>query len=810
MAQDKKSSTRPSETDDPIVGEAANALSVLQVIQRLEVGPIRIEPKRVVAPYLVVQDNKRDTFEFIYHYEETVFDPNEPESQNLADMLAVQAALNYGLFCQDMVFHGTFDTLDRRFLRAMAENTAREIYVKKFLEPNAFLQGAVRKLPALRQPRYLQARLRFSDRSKSKSDRWKMWSTRRQGCCVLSSGGKDSLLSFALMREILGTPVQEPQDVPGEVHPIFVNESGRHWFTALNAYRHFQRDIPHTSRVWVNSDRLFAFMLRHLPFIRPDFANIRSDEYPIRLWTVAVFLFGVLPLMRKRGLGRLVVGDEYDTTVRAAHQGIRHYDGLFDQSLHFDQALSAYFMQKGWAISQFSILRPLSELLIESILAHRYPQLQALQVSCHAASKAGQSVVPCGRCEKCRRIVGMLTAIGADPRQCGYTAKQIESCLQRIVTQGVHQEPPGARHLLYLLTQKGALQLPPDRLEKAKEHPEILKLRFDPERSPIQAIPMDLREPLIRILSQHARGALLRTGRRWREVDPLTLPGLIEPYPYEFNRPHDKTAGRRPASGNSDGHCWGTLTWPEIQAYLRQVDIALLPVGAIEQHGPHLPLDTDTFDADYLARRVAEACTDPKPLVLPVIPYGVSYHHNDFKGTLSINNESLSRLIYDIGMSVAANGINKLVIINGHGGNSPALNYAAQMINRDAHIFVCVDTGETSDVDIAALVDTPNDVHAGEIETSTSLAVRPHLVRHEHARREIPRFSSRYLDFTSKRGVAWYAYTDKISESGIMGDALRADAQKGQKIWEIMIAHLVALVEDIKQMTLDEIHHRRY
>ena len=98
-------------------------------------------------------------------------------------------------------------------------------------------------------------------------------------------------------------------------------------------------------------------------------------------------------------------------------------------------------------------------------------------------------------------------------------------------------------------------------------------------------------------------------------------------------------------------------------------------------------------------------------------------------------------------MSVARNGINKLVIINGHGGNTPALNYAAQMINRDAKIFVCVDSGETSDVDIYKIAETPNDVHAGEIETSTSLVVRPHLVKIDEAPRSVPQFSSRYLNF---------------------------------------------------------------
>ena len=776
-------------------------------IDRLEVGPIRLEAKRLTAPYTVIQNGKSETFKLIYSYQERVFDPTDPDHQNLAAMLAAQVALNYGLFCGAIVFHGFYDSLDRRFLRTMAENTAREIYVKKFLEPNPFLKGLVGQMPAVKQANYCQARLRFVDARKDrrKLDRWHMWSTKRNHYCILSSGGKDSLLSFGLIQEILGAKGQ----LHGEVHPIFVNESGRHWFTALNAYRYFEKNVPHTARVWVNSDRLFVWILRHLPFIRTDFASLRSDEYPLRLWTVAVFLFGVLPLMRKRGLGRLLIGDEFDTSIRASHAGIHHYDGLFDQSIYFDQALSSYFLQKGWAISQFSILRPLSELLIETILAQRYPHLQTLQMSCHATykSKTGQ-VLPCGRCEKCRRIVGMLTAIEIDPKRCGYRTEQIQACLQRLVTHGIHQEEEGAQHLLYLLIQKNAIQQPSPEGLKAEKHPEVVHLRFDSDHSPIPAIPIDLRSPLYHILREYAQGALLKVGNKWKELDLLSHPAFSEPYTYEIGADQTRRIDSGAGQELCEKHLWGSKTWPLMQAYLKRIDLALLPVGAIEQHGPHLPLDTDAFDAEYLARRVAEACNDPKPLVMPLVPYGVSYHHSDFCGTLSIRNESLSSLIYDIGMSAAENGIRKLVIINAHGGNSPALNYAAQMINRDAHIFVCVDSGETSDVDIDPLTQTKNDVHAGEIETSTSLAVRPHLVRRNEAVSEVPRFSSRYLDFTSKRGVLWYGYTDRISDSGIMGNPLVASPQKGEKIWEIMIAHLVALVEDLKHMTVEEIHHR--
>jgi creatinine amidohydrolase/Fe(II)-dependent formamide hydrolase-like protein len=188
----------------------------------------------------------------------------------------------------------------------------------------------------------------------------------------------------------------------------------------------------------------------------------------------------------------------------------------------------------------------------------------------------------------------------------------------------------------------------------------------------------------------------------------------------------------------------------------------------------------------------------------------VSYHHDEFSGTLSVTNETLSRLVYEIGMSAARNGINKLVIVNGHGGNGPALHFAAQMINRDAHIFTCVDSGESSDADVEALAETPNDVHAGEIETSTSLATRPHLVRLEDASTSVPRFSSRYLDFSSRRSVGWYAYTHKLSASGVLGDPTRASREKGEEMWRLMVERLRELVEHLKGLSLEEIYQRRY
>ncbi|MCF8243019.1 MAG: creatininase family protein [Melioribacteraceae bacterium] len=783
-----------------MINEKNDPLSILEVFDVLEVGPVKLSKDRISAPYKIINNGKEDTTELIYSYEENVFDPADNSSINLASMIASQVAVNYGLFCKKIIFKGIYDHTDQRFLSDAVENTAREIYVKKIIEHNPFLTGEAAKLPVVKQKNYSRAILEFPDIDPEPvKTKWEYWSTGKDSHCILSSGGKDSLLSYGLINE-LGY----------ETHPLFVNESGRHWFTALNAYRYFKENIPNTGRVWVNSDRVFPWMLRHMPFIRKDFQDIRADEYPIRLWTVAVFLFGILPLMKKRGIGRMIIGDEYDTTMRKNYKGITHYDGLYDQSKFFDEAMSRYYMRKGWSISQFSILRPLSEMMIETILTKRYPRLQAHQVSCHAAHKEGDRIYPCGKCEKCRRIVGMLTAINEDPKHCGYNDEQINKALKLLETKWIHQETVSADHLLHTLSEMGKITLDDKKKKKVKEKTEILHLRFDTERSPMIAIPQNLRKSLYKIYMEYALGALRKVGRKWQSVNPLKDPAIEEKYPFELAGMKTDTKIRREIRISQKTHLWAEQSWPELEERLKETDIAILPVGSIEQHGPHLPVDVDAFDADYLAKRVAEACSDPKPLVLPLVPYGVAYHHDDFKGTISVTNNSLSNFIYDIGMAAARNGIKKILIINGHGDNAPTLSYAAQMINRDAGIFIAVDTGETSDVDIDDISETPNDVHAGEIETSTTLAVRPHLVHIEKSGSSILNFSSRYLNFSSLRGVPWYAQTKKISESGVMGDPKKASVEKGNKIWGVMIAHLVSFVEDLKAMSLDEIHQKKY
>jgi len=247
------------------------------------------------------------------------------------------------------------------------------------------------------------------------------------------------------------------------------------------------------------------------------------------------------------------------------------------------------------------------------------------------------------------------------------------------------------------------------------------------------------------------------------------------------------------------------MTSPEAGERMAACDVALLPTGAIEQHGPHLTVDTDFWHAERLCREVALACGEPYPVVLPGIPFGVSYHHDDFPGTLSVSAETLSRYVTEVGRSAARQGVRKLVIVNGHGGNAPALQTAAQKIHRKTGVFVCVDTGETSDADVDAIAETRGDIHAGEIETSEALHLRPDDVRGELPGLSVPRFALEALDEGGERWVPWFARTSRLSPEGVLGDPSRATADKGRRMWEVQIGRLVELVRGLRGRSLEEL-----
>ncbi|MFC2089525.1 hypothetical protein ACFLT1_02020 [Bacteroidota bacterium] len=483
------------------------------VHKKLTIGNIKVEAKKVSAEYCIHRfDAKILSYEFSYVYENNHFDPESYSDVNLACMMLAQVALNYGLFFEEIEFDGLFDAADERFIREMTENTSVEILINKLLTENPFLHSSYKKLEFVKQEIYTAASIRFmNSRFGYLTMTKKSCSTNKDAFAILSSGGKESLLSYGLLNEL------------GEAYPIFVNESGRHWFTAYNAFHFLKIHDSRTAKPWTNSDRVFNWFLKNLPFIKENYNDIRADIYPLRLWTVAIFVFAVLPVARSNNIGNIIIGNEYDTTVRGVYKGITHYKGLYDQSRYFDKYLSKYYQQKGWNISQYSLLRNLSEMLGLKILVNRYPDFHKLQVSCHAAHSEDGRMYPCGKCEKCHRIIGMLLAMKATPERCGYNSTQISKGLTSLAVHGTHQIESDRAHLYHLMLNKGIIESNVFTKKLAKPHPEIFKLRFWDDKNRLSEIPSHLRLPLLNILSKYSDGAVRMVDGKWQEISTEEL-----------------------------------------------------------------------------------------------------------------------------------------------------------------------------------------------------------------------------------------------------------------------------------------------
>lgn len=229
----------------------------------------------------------------------------------------------------------------------------------------------------------------------------------------------------------------------------------------------------------------------------------------------------------------------------------------------------------------------------------------------------------------------------------------------------------------------------------------------------------------------------------------------------------------------------GELTYPDISKRLRASSILCLPIGSIEQHGPHLPLNTDLLLAEEFTRRIIARWGETYDLwQLPSVAVSLAREHEWAPGTLSLSIESLTRLIRDLGREIARSlPARNLAIINGHGGNRGILEALAQDLRGDFGLNVCI-LHPTTWADINAVSKTP-EIHGGKNETSMMLAAAPHLVRVDEIAklRGTPRMETVRATILDQ-SVTWPWTTDEkaIAESGVIGDAKSASAEFGKQL----------------------------
>jgi creatinine amidohydrolase len=231
--------------------------------------------------------------------------------------------------------------------------------------------------------------------------------------------------------------------------------------------------------------------------------------------------------------------------------------------------------------------------------------------------------------------------------------------------------------------------------------------------------------------------------------------------------------------------------------------IAVLPLGAHEQHGPHLPFETDTIIAEGIARRAAGLAPAELPVTfLPVEPVGYSIEHMDVEGTKTLGYAAAVERWLGITERLHAAGIRKFVMLNAHGGNSPLMTIVATEA-RVRFSMLAVATSWTRFALPEGIIDAaekPFDIHGGLIETSMVLALKPEAVRMEEAKnfpsfqRELTRTMT-HLKAYGPHAFGWKA-TD-LNPLGVVGDASAATAQKGRKIIDAAARGFVELLEDV-------------
>jgi len=253
---------------------------------------------------------------------------------------------------------------------------------------------------------------------------------------------------------------------------------------------------------------------------------------------------------------------------------------------------------------------------------------------------------------------------------------------------------------------------------------------------------------------------------------------------------------------------WSAIRWSETPPATAANWIAVLPLAATEQHGPHLPLTTDVLIADAYLARVRELLPPDIPAIfLPVQPIGISTEHTDFPGTQTLSNEAALKAWTALGEDVARTGIKKIVMVSSHGGNSAAMMMVAQDL-RARHRMLAVTTAWSRFGVPDGLFDAEelrHGIHGGAVETSIMLARYPHEVRRERIAAFHPAsiaIERSYRWLSTQRPAAFAWQTQDLHPSGAVGDATQATPEKGERLIEHGARAFCELLSDVQRFDM--------
>lgn len=232
------------------------------------------------------------------------------------------------------------------------------------------------------------------------------------------------------------------------------------------------------------------------------------------------------------------------------------------------------------------------------------------------------------------------------------------------------------------------------------------------------------------------------------------------------------------------------MSYEDARESLKNSRIALLPVGSVEQHGPANPLGTDYLIAEALA---FEASCRANVLSLPVIPFGISFHHMGFPGTISVMERALEEYLFYVVNSLSKWGIDKVIVVNGHGGNQPVLQVLARRAREELGVRVFIYQWWTSSKRVVDMIfNEDEEGHAGAAETSLIMYLYPDKVSKEKIVDEKPKGE------LGGGKVSSFIYTHELSDSGVFGKQSTASVDRGRALFNSLVDDLVNLIESLK------------
>jgi creatinine amidohydrolase len=259
------------------------------------------------------------------------------------------------------------------------------------------------------------------------------------------------------------------------------------------------------------------------------------------------------------------------------------------------------------------------------------------------------------------------------------------------------------------------------------------------------------------------------------------------------------------------------LTWPEINEAVELQKVCIVPCGAVEQHGPHLPLDVDLVCPCGIANGAGRQIPE-KLLVLPVIAYGYTGHVMDFPGTINTHYETFIRQVLDVTKSLAYHGFKRIILLNGHGSNMPNLDLAARRTNLETDAdCVLVAWWNLLKVDSAFMPSWRESKfpggcsHACELETSLYLYLDEAGVRKDKIKSGTISFNEEenpfnWVDLFGTGAGTLISWTSSYSQTGVLGDAEKATKEKGERAYNEAVKQLCRFVEYFQSRPQDKRH----